>query len=146
MLAEVEARLEATVPEFAGRVQTALDFAKVQASGVAPSGGVTVYVLPASTQGIATSASGLSAGLFRQAITRGVAVVTVLQSTDPLGARALDRIEGVLEDLKAAICGWAPEETTGVFELGREQMAPTQKGLLAYVTEFRIADQLRISI
>jgi hypothetical protein len=145
MLAEVGARLEARVPEFAGRVRSARDFAHVQASGAAPSGGVTVYVLPSVTQGIPTTASGLAVGLFRQAITRGVAVVTILQSTDPLGSRALDRIEGVLEDLHAALCGWAPEETTGVFELSREQMAPSQKGLLAYVTEFRIADQLRIS-
>lgn len=142
MLEAVADRLEARVPELTGRTRRAADYARIAASGAAPSGGVNAFVLPATTSGAPSDAV---TGLYRQPIVKGVAVVLFLQSVDGTGANALDRLEDLLDGIVAAICGWAPGDQVGVFELARQQMAPSQKGLLAYITEFRIADQLRIT-
>lgn len=143
MLAAVKARLEAQVPELADRVGLAADFAAALRSGAAPRGGINAYVLPGTTLGTPAQVAG--PGLFVQEVRRGVTVATVLQSTDARGIRALERIDEFLADIQAALCGWAPGDQVGVFELVAERYAPAQQGLLAYVTEFRITDQLRIA-
>lgn len=143
MLAEVKTRLEAQVAALSDRVGLASDFAAALRSGRAPRGGVNVYVLPGTTLGVPAQVTG--PGLFVQEVRRGVSVASILQSTDPRGLRALEEIDAFLASIQAALCGWAPGTETGVFELVSERQAPAQDGLFAYVTEFRIADQLRIS-
>lgn len=143
MLAEVQTRLEAQIPELADRVGLARDFASVLASGTAPRGGVNVYVLPGTTLG--TPVEVTASGMFIQSVRRGVSIASVLQSNDARGQRALDRIDAFLTDIQTALCGWAPGNEVGVFELVAERPAPGQRGLFAYVTEFRINDQLRIT-
>lgn len=143
MLSEVKQRLEDQVPELTGRVGRALDFQKVLASGRAPSGGVNVWVLPGTTQGQPVEVIG--AGLFVQPVRRGVSVVTMIQSAEDTGARALDRIDDFIMDITRAIAGWTHDDTTtGVFELVQERPLQAPKGLMAFMTEFRINDQLRI--
>ncbi|WP_300535641.1 hypothetical protein [uncultured Mameliella sp.] len=143
MLADIKTRLEARVVELDGRVGLASDFASVLRGGTAPRGGVNAYILPGTTTGL--PAATLGAGLFIQPVRRGVSIATFLQSTDPRGQRALDRLDDFLADIQQAICGWAPGDEVGVFELAVERPAPTQNGLMAFVTEFRITDQLRIT-
>jgi hypothetical protein len=71
--------------------------------------------------------------------------VTVVQSTDTTGERALGRIDDFLLDITRAIAGWTyAETTTGVFELVQERPLQTQRGLLGFMTDFRIDDRLRI--
>ncbi|OWV43186.1 phage tail terminator protein [Mameliella alba] len=143
MLAEVKARLEAQVPELDGRVGLAAEFTAILKDGRVPSGGVNAYVLPGTTTGVPTQTMG--AGLFVQPVRRGVSIATFVQSTDARGQRALGRLDDFLADIQTAICGWAPGDEVGVFELSAERPAPSQRGLMAFVTEFRINDQLRIT-
>lgn len=143
MLADIKTRLEARVVELDGRVGLAADFAAALKSGRAPRGGVNVYVLPGTTQGLPVEVTG--AGMFVQMVRRGVTVASLLQSTDPRGIRALETIDAFLTDIQQAICGWAPGDEVGVFELVAERQAPAQNGLFAYITDFRITDQLRIT-
>lgn len=100
------------------------------------------FVLPSGTTGLQASAA---AGLFVPDIRLGVFAVTMLQSTDATGRRALSRIGGFLKDIREAICGWTPSETVGVFELASERPVPQERGTLAFLTDFRINDQLRIT-
>jgi len=141
MLAEVKTRLEAEVPALYGRVALAEDFTRLRASGRHPTGGVNAFVLPSGRAGLDAAAS---AGRFVQNIRVGVSVVTMLQSTDALGRGALTRVDAFLDDITAALCGWAPGDTVGVFELQSERPIPGDRGLLSFITDFRIADQLRI--
>ncbi len=142
MLKAVQTRLQTRVPELANRVDLAAEFARLRESGRGPVGGVACFVLPSGTTGLQATAS---AGLFVQDIRLGVSVVTMLQSTDANGKRALGRIDAFLSDIRTAICGWAPSETVGVFELASERPVPQERGTLAFLTDFRINDQLRIT-
>lgn len=146
MLSALQTRLEAQVEELAGRLFQASDFARVMGSNTAPTGGVNAYLVPTGITAQPAQASGDLAGLHRQMIRRGFALVLLLQSTDRMGQRALGRIDGLLDDILAAVCGWAPEDALGVFELGRAGAVPTRhRGVLAYQIEFHLPDQLRIA-
>ncbi|MGH1416897.1 MAG: phage tail terminator protein [Pelagimonas sp.] len=141
MLKAVQTRLESRVPELENRVDLAAEFARLRESGRGPVGGVACFVLPSGTTGLQARAS---SGLFVQDIRLGVSVVTMLQSTDATGQRALDRIDEFLKEIQRALCGWAPTDTVGVFELASERPVPQERGTLAFLTDFRINDQLRI--
>jgi hypothetical protein len=45
----------------------------------------------------------------------------------------------------AAVCGWAPEEVSGVFKLVRPGPVSLANTTFTYVIEFSITDQLRIT-
>ncbi|WP_425099137.1 phage tail terminator protein [Tropicibacter sp. S64] len=143
MLEAVKTRLETQVPELFGRVGLALDFARLRESGAAPTAGVTCFVLPSGVSGLPVETMGT--GLFIQNIRQGVSVVTMLQSTDATGQRALGRIDGFLGDIRTAICGWSHGDTVGLFELQAERPIPGERGVLAFISDFRINDQLRIT-
>lgn len=141
MLAAVRDRLDAQVPELSGRVRLAEDFAKLRANGQAPTGGVAAFVLPSGRTGLQASAS---SGAFVQGVRIGVSIVTMIQSGNAAGDRALARIDELLSDISHALCGWAPGDTVGVFELQSERPVPGERGLLSFLTDFRITDQLRV--
>lgn len=141
MLAAVQTRLQAQVPALNGRTFLAEDFLRIRASGQQPSGGVTAFVLPSGRTGLAAQAS---AGSFVQEVRVGVSVVTMIQSTDATGSRALTAIDTFLTDITTALCGWAPGDTVGVFELQSERPIPGDRGLMSFLTDFRITDQIRI--
>ncbi|WP_425072586.1 phage tail terminator protein [Sagittula sp. S175] len=139
MLDEVKARLEQRVPE-CGTIKTAVDWSSLMRSGTQPVGGVNTFLLPGDVVGGAAEAA---TGAFTQAIRDGVQVVTMLQSTDARGTRALERIEDHLKDLREAVAGWAPGDTVGVFTFVRQRFVPDTRGVLSVITEFAIDDQLR---
>lgn len=141
MLEAVKTRLEDRVPELQNRIGLAIDFAKLRESRKAPQGGVNCYVMPSGTSGLQAS---VSSGVFVQDIRRGVSVVTMLRSVDATGRRALGRVDEFLQDIQTALCGWSPAETVGVFELQAERPVGQEVGSLAFITDFRINDQLRI--
>ncbi len=141
MLAAVEARLEAQVPELTNRVRKAKDFASLIASGRTPASPLVAYVVPTGLQG---QPAQLATGYFAQPVVRGVSVILMLQSASE-GQRALERLDAFLEDVYAAICGWAPGDEVGVFEIARAAVVPSGTGVLNYQIDFRINDQLRIS-
>lgn len=142
MLPAVKTRLEEQVPELAGRVGLAVDFQRLLSTGKAPSGGLNAWVLPGTVQGRPGDSA---TGVFTQPLIRSASVVTMLQSTDPSGARALERLDDFLMDVARAIAGWTPDETTpGVFELAQERPLQAPRGLMGFMTDFRINDRLRI--
>lgn len=142
MLEAMTERLEAHVPRLEKRVSTATDFSRLKARGVAPSGGLNAYLIPS---GIQAGASDLMAGAFRQELRRGVTLVLLMLASDPVGTQALDDIPGLLDECLQAICGWAPGEQSGVFELASARFATAEKGLISYLIDFRINDQLRVT-
>ncbi|MBP0483943.1 phage tail terminator protein [Sagittula salina] len=139
MLNEVKARLEARCPE-CGEIRLAAEWSRLMKSGRQPNGGVTTFLLPGDAIG---GKAELATGAFVQDIRDSVTVVTMLQSVDARGQRALDRITEHLGDIRAALAGWAPGETVGVFEFTRQRFVPETSGVMSVVTEFSITDQLR---
>lgn len=135
----IKARIEARVPELEGRVDFALEFVKVMDSKKPVSRGAQAFVLPAGTVGGKANAM---VGEFSQSIRRGISIVTMLMATDQ-GARAMARLPAFLDDIKSAICGWSPAGTVGVFVLGNEQILRATDGVLAFLTEFHVNDELR---
>ncbi|MEQ5870244.1 hypothetical protein J4E08_10075 [Sagittula sp. NFXS13] len=136
----VKTRLEARIPELAGEVGTAVDFTSLSRSGQALRGGVNVFVLPAGSKGLQATAG---TGYFVQGVRRAVSIVSMLQSTDPKGRRALERLDGWLDDITQAVCGWAPDEVPGVFELLSERPVQAPAGVMAFMTDLQITDRLR---
>ncbi|MFD1342883.1 phage tail terminator protein [Litorisediminicola beolgyonensis] len=141
MFDDVKARLEASVPDLAGRIEGAAEFSALQRDNRLPQSTVAAFVLPLGlTGGQATYAT----GLFAQALTRSVGVLLFFSSTDRTGERALERLEPFVDEVIAAIAGWAPADEVGVFELARAGLVSVGKGRMAYQIDFRINDQLRI--
>ena len=141
MLDEIETRLQARVPVLSGRIRKAADFSRLLASRRPPTGGVSAYLIPSSRRG---GRSAASAGTFDQEVLTGVTIALFLTSVDAAGAHALDKIEDLLADIERAICGWAPGEEVGVFELATSRFTPGGDGLMSWLIEFRIMDHLRI--
>lgn len=142
MLDAVSTRLQAQVSELSGRVGKAAEFSKLMARRGPLTGGVNAFVVPGSKRGGQASAA---AGTFSQQVQIGVTVVLFLSSVDAHGARALERIEDLLTDIEAALCGWAPGDEVGVFELSQSKFAPGGDGTLSWVIDFRIMDHLEVS-
>lgn len=140
MLAECKVRLEAQVPEAAGRTGLASSFQRYRSGKAQLSGGVHFFILP---DGMSGQPASIMTGVFVQPVVRQIAVVTAVRSNDKAGEAALDRIQDIVAGVHAAFCGWAPGDTVGVFEFGQERVLTSEVGILAYTTTFRIQDQLR---
>ncbi len=138
----VTERLETRVVELRYRVQPASEFARLQQSGAAPTAGLAAFVLPAGIQG---RDAPTATGLFTQNIRRAISVVLLVQSTDAAGRRALDGLEDLVFKVIEAIAGWAPAETIGPFQLSSARIVPTSRGMIGYLIDFFIPDQLRIT-
>lgn len=141
MLDAFRERLQIQVPELKGRVETASEFVALQKAGARPSGDVAAFVLPS---GLTGGTSQILTGVFRQEVRRGVSLVLMFQSTGALGRQILKRLDGFGDEVFLAICGWTPDDTTGVFELQSARIVPSENGLLSYLIDFRINDQLRV--
>ncbi|MEL7113982.1 MAG: hypothetical protein AAGP08_00075 [Pseudomonadota bacterium] len=141
MLASVEARLEAEVEDFHGRVSPARDFFALIARKDLPQHDLVAYVIPVGLQGGATDAA---SGLFRQEVTETVGVITMLQNRGR-GAKALLRLPNLIDDVTRAIAGWGPDTAPGVFSLRRGALLRSDNSLVAYQLDFSIQDQLRIA-
>jgi hypothetical protein len=142
MFDQVAERLEARVPELAGRVKGALDLVELRDRGTAAIGGVTCFVIPG---GLAGREPQNAAGPFTQSIRRNLTLVLVMKSGDRNGAEALKRLnKGLLDDVLKSVLGWAPDDMVGVFSLMGGKVVPGSGGVLSYMIEFQIEDQLRV--
>lgn len=139
----VRARIELRVPELAGRLLNAADYANLvernQLPQVTPAG----YVLPGGLRGGAADAA---TGMFRQALAVMVIVVLVVRvAGDPLAGRAIDEVTPLVEDTIAAVVGWEPGDAIGVFELSQAELVGAKDGALVFQIDFALNDQLRIT-
>ncbi|MGB3407090.1 MAG: hypothetical protein WBA67_06310 [Jannaschia sp.] len=141
LVSDVAARLKAEVPALGGRVEGARELSELMRSGQLPEAAVSANVLPLGLRGRRADAA---TGAFTQIVGRTISVLITMRT---YGAD-FDRTEATVEDLIAAvceaICGWAPDDQVGVFELLRGDLVGMRAGTLIYQIDFTINDQLRI--
>ncbi len=142
MLAAIVTRIEAHVPELAGRVRGAAELAALMRDNQLPQQTPAAHVLPLGLQG-GRGESG--AGLYTQVVEEAIGVVLTFRA---LGAEATAALAGVREIVRgviAAIAGWGPDDMPGVFRLVRGGIVRMAGGTLVYQLDFAITDQLRIN-
>lgn len=141
--AELVARIAAEVADLAGRVRPAADLAELVRQGALPQGPRTAFVLPLGL--VARSEGDAGAGAFVQPFDELVAVVLVLRSAgDVTGHKALAPLDQLVWQIIAAVCGWAPEEATGVLRLVRGQLLSAEAGALQYQIDFALRTEVRL--
>lgn len=139
---DVTARLEGEVPALAGLIGTAGQLADAMQRNALAQRPLSAFVLPLGLRGGGGEAA---TGVFRQAVNRMVGVVLVVrEAADALGARAVAKLEPLIEDVVAAIVGWAPDWAVGVFKLSRGELLSMGGGACTYQLDFILDDQLRI--
>lgn len=137
------ARLKANVPALQDRVRGAGDFAALLRSGSEPQAPTFAHVLYAGIVGVGRPA--LATGAYRQETATGINIMLSIRTSGADGQKALDEVEELEKAILAALCGWAPSEETGVFQLVRSGMVQFQKGVMRWQIDLTITDQLRIS-
>ncbi len=141
MIQEAVDRLKAQVPDLEGRVEQTAEFSKIMDKNGQWPAKLTAFVIPLGFQGAPATAV---SGAFIQPLRRSIGVVLAMRHHDRTGKRPLDKIDALLESLLKALCGWAPNAETGVFEAVRGNLIEVRAGIVAYQFEFAINDQLRI--
>lgn len=143
MLDAVEARLEAQVPALQNRVEGASAWSALLAGNAAPQHTPAAYVIPLGWSGGAVD---VAAGLFRQTVSETVGVLIFFRSRKGAAAEITEKMRAVLVQVIKALCGWAPGDELGVFQLTRGQLISAVRGLLVFQLDFSINDQLRITL
>lgn len=127
---------------FGGRIHAASNLAALMQSGQATQPVLRAHVLPADLAGREVPSA---SGAFIQNVDRGVAVLISLPVYDGTGATAATDIEQLIASTVAAIAGWSPGDTPGVFRMRQGRLLSLAGGTILYQLDFIIPDQLRIS-
>lgn len=125
---------------FGGRVEFAASLAAILANRDAVDLTLRAHVIPALLIGRTADAM---VGTFVQAIERGITVLITMPSFAVKAEADGNRIEDLVIATIAAIAGWGPENTPGVFRLAQGQLLSMTKGVTLYQIDFVISDQLR---
>ena len=142
MLEQLIARIDARVPDLAGRTQAAADLAALMAANALPPAPVSAFVLPLALQGGSADAA---AGIYRQSVDEMFAVLLVFREAGRTGEQVLARVRDIIRQVVEAVAGWGPDEVPGVLRLLRGGMVRMSGGTLVYQLDFAITDQLRIT-
>lgn len=152
MLADqVKTRLEATVTDLAGRVQTALELAELMGQQALPQAALSAFVVPAGQQ--ARDGGEAIAGAFTQTLNDMVAIVLVLRNAgDVTGGKSVPKLTALIPAIAAVLAGWKPpdEDPDSIYvNLGplTWQSAATvavKAGVVFYQIEVAAQVQLRI--
>ena len=144
----VRDRIEAKIPDLAGRIKFAAEWAKVIETGQMPQSDFAGFVLPGL---LSAGNANASAGAFTQALQETVLVVLCRRVTDdPTGGKAIDAIRPFAAAAIRAIAGWEPpvaegeSSPVGVFEFAQGELVGAVDGTLVLELHFRLNDQLRI--
>lgn len=130
------------VAALTGRVEGAAELAALVREGALPQTMPAAFVIPLGLQGGRADAA---TGLFRQSYVEVAAVVLfVAAAGDATGALALPELGELIDDVVPRICGWAPANAVGVFELRRGALVALNAGAVIYQLEFGLNNQLRI--
>jgi hypothetical protein len=135
-------RLKEEVPQLAGRVEGAAHLAQLMAANQLPQHTPAANVI---ATGLAGGTADASTGLFRQAFDQTVTVYLTFRNVQGAGGNALDLFDDVKWAVIVALCGWAPNDTVGVFRLVRGQVVNMATGTLLYQIDIALGDQLRIA-
>lgn len=140
---EVRTRIDASVPALTGKLFNAGDWANVIENNRLPQVTPAGFVLPGGIEG---GQAQMMAGAFIQPIRdRVMVVVAVRVAGDPLAAQAIDEATPLVRQVVAAVCGWGPEDSPGVFVLDRAELVGAKDGALLFQIDLAIDDQLRIT-
>ncbi|MGZ9811284.1 phage tail terminator protein [Pseudoroseicyclus sp. H15] len=140
MLPEVKARLQAEVTGLHS-IGTAGTLAALVSQNTLPQQTPAAILLPLGLRGAGVQSA---AGSYTQATEEVIGVLLVFRITDPTAATALEDLGGFRDQVIAALAGWAPDDTVGVFALRRAAIVAVQNGIVTYQIEMAITDQLRI--
>lgn len=141
LAALASARLGTQVPELAGRTAGAADLSRLMAQGSYPQVTPFAHVIPG---GIDAQASEGITGVHGQLLRRQVVVMLTVRSHDATGARALERIEELIDAVVLALAGWTPEPGGWAFDLVSCRTAAAVAGTFVYELTFALTDLLRI--
>lgn len=141
MLSAAIQRIEARVPDLAGKVRGAAEFSALVASNDIGQVRNGVYVLAMSLAGGPARAA---TGAFLQDFEEGLSVILTQRAEDPLGGTGKDWIITQRDAVIAALAGWVPTGSPGPMRLRRGQMLNVARGLLVYQLDLAVANQLRI--
>lgn len=142
-LGEVRTRIEEQVPDLAGRLGNAGQFSQLiernQVPQVTPAGFVLLGGLTGGQGEVMT-------GLFRQFFQERILVVLAVRvAGDVLGEAGIDEATPLVRAVINAVCGWAPGDALGVFDLGSAELVGSKDGALLFQIDFTLNDQLRIA-
>lgn len=138
----VATRLGAAVPQL-GAVEYIADLAALIEAGALPQRDAGAFVIPLGIDGKGGQAA---TGMYTQMVSESVGVVVYVKARGDAKARSAVPAIDMLSDLVlAAIVGWAPEESVGVFEIIRGRLLSAEGGLVLYQLDFALLDQLRIA-
>lgn len=141
MLDAVKALVEA-IPALSGRVEGALQLARLRQQNALPQVTPAAFVAPA---GIAGDAPDVATGAFRQKLTDVIAVVIVLRTTDdPRAARHIDPLAALIREVIGALSGVRPEGASGPIVFLRGFLVSMADAAVTYQLEFSIASHLRL--
>lgn len=143
MLDAVRQRLIDRVTDLAPeRVQGAVQFAELIENGTLPSAPFFAFVIPVGMQGLKPTSM---SGIFTQPVTHRINVTLGFRTHSPTSDKAIGDIEARTSDVLDAICGYAPDDASGAFQINSAGLAGFNKGAVFYQLEFAISDQLRIT-
>lgn len=130
------------IPAFQGRVQGALQLARLQQQNQLPQVTPAAFVIPTGISGGAVTAV---TGLYRQTIGEAVAVVIVVRSADdPRHGRAGDPLAAACWDVIHALAGTEMGDIDGQLQFRRGWLVSLADGAAVYQLDFELQDQLRI--
>lgn len=127
---------------FGGRIGQANDLQSLIRSGRAGEPVLRAHIIPSAMTGARPTAA---AGAFIQSVDRGITILFTLPVGDGPAPGKGDQLEHLITTTIAAVVGWRPLETTGVFRLVRASLLSMQGGTISYQIDFAVGDQLRIS-
>lgn len=140
---EVVNRIDQAVPALTKGVEYVADLAALVQQGVLPQREVAAFVLPLGFDDLGGSSS--SAGAHIQNLSEAIGVVLVVRAPGDAKARkALPRLHELVEAVKAAVAGWTPGGTSGVFNVVRGRIVSVDAGATIYQLDFKLTKQLRI--
>jgi len=141
LLDDITARIEAQVPDLAGKVGSFADLSALFDREFRPRRAVTAWVVPGGMTGGPAHAT---IGRFSQVVTRSVVVALAWRISDATGAAGLPGAEATVDAVVAALLGYEPPSASssarGVLQL-RSGETFIRAGALACILEFTIEDE-----
>lgn len=130
------------IPAFQGRVQGALQLARLQQQNQLPQVTPAAFVIPTGlTGGNVTAIS----GIYRQSVGESVAVVIVIRSADdPRSARAADPLAAICWEVIHALAGIEMGDIDGQLQFRRGYLVSLADSAAVYQLDFDLQDQMRI--
>lgn len=131
-----------TVPAFQGRVQGALQLARLQQQNQLPQVTPAAFVIPTGLTGGAVTAV---TGLYRQTVGESLAVIIVIRSADdPRSARAVDPLAAICWDVIHMLAGLEMDDAVGQLTFRRGFLVSLADSAAVYQLDFDLSNQMRI--